>query len=324
MIFDRQASFQLACGVALALAALIGGFSFNNYLLQVGASLAMLCTLCYAWNIVGGFMGYPSFATATFFGLGAYGSAIAQISGVSLIFSWIVAAGAAGLIAALFGAALLRLKGHYFAIGTIATVEVFREITNNWDSFTGGAVGLNLPLIQGTPEAIVRFFFFAMLGLAFLSFLVTLMLANSRFGFGLRCIKQNEQAAAMVGIEVYHHKVAAFILSAILCGCAGGIYSTMVGFIEPKDAYSILMTIEIPVMVMIGGMGTIFGPLIGALVYVVLREYVWANFIDWHSGILGVIVVLAILMLPKGVVGLATAGWIRRYIDVRKSVGAGG
>lgn len=324
MIFDRQASFQLACGAALAAAALIGGFSFNNYLLQVGASLAMLCTLCYAWNIVGGFMGYPSFATATFFGLGAYGSAIAQTWGAPLILSWAIAAAIAAMIATLFGAALLRLKGHYFAIGTIATVEVFREITNNWDSFTGGAVGLNLPLIPGTPEAIVRFFFFAMLCLAFLSFLVTLMIANSRFGFGLRCIKQNEQAAAMVGVEVYHHKVAAFILSAILCGCAGGIYSTMVGFIEPKDAYSILMTIEIPVMVMIGGMGTIFGPLIGALVYVVLREYVWANFIDWHSGILGVIVVAAILMLPKGVVGAATARWWRGSLNRAKHMSAGG
>jgi branched-chain amino acid transport system permease protein len=303
MIFNRKAWLQLLAGVLLLVVAMAAARGLNNYQLQVGSSLAMLCTLCLAWNVVGGYMGYPSFATATFFGLGAYGAAIAQTYGAPLMVAWLVAATSTGVIAGAFGAALLRLKGHYFAIGTIATVEVFREIANNWDSLTGGAVGLNLPIVAGGPDAVGRLFYFSLLTLAFVAFLVTLAIANSRFGFGLRCIRQNEQAAAMVGVEVYIYKVAAFILSAILCGAAGGIYATMVGFIEPKDAFSILMTIEVAVMVMLGGMGTVFGPLIGALFYVVLREYVWANFISWHSGILGVIVVVAILALPNGVLG---------------------
>lgn len=303
MIFDRKAWLQTLAGLAVFVVAILAAGGLNNYQLQVGSSLAMLCTLCLAWNVVGGYMGYPSFATATFFGLGAYGAAIAQTYGAPLIAAWLIAAAATGLIASLFGAALLRLKGHYFAIGTIATVEVFREIANNLDSVTGGAVGLNLPIVEGGPDAVGRMFYFTLLSLAFASFLVTLAIANSRFGFGLRCIRQNEQAAAMVGIEVYAYKVLAFILSAVLCGAAGGVYATMVGFIEPKDAFSILMTIEVAVMVMLGGMGTIFGPLVGALFYVVLREFVWANFISWHSGILGVIVVVAILALPNGVLG---------------------
>lgn len=303
MIFDGKAWLQLLAGsVILALAVLAAG-GMNNYQLQVGASLAMLCSLCFAWNVVGGYMGYPSFATATFFGLGAYGAAISQTLGTPLVLSWVVATGVAGVIAGIFGGALLRLKGHYFAIGTIATVEVFREIANNWDGFTGGAVGLNLPMIPGSPDVIGRFFYLVMLGSAFLAFLATLVMAHSRFGFGLRCIKQNEQAAAMVGLEVYRYKVAAFVLSAMLCGATGGIYASMVGFLEPKDGFSILMTIEVPVMVMLGGMGTVFGPLIGAVIYIVLREFVWAHFIDWHSGILGVIIVIAILVLPNGVLG---------------------
>lgn len=303
MIFDRKAWLQLLGGGVVFGVAILAARGLNNYQLQVGSSLAMLCTLCLAWNVVGGYMGYPSFATATFFGLGAYGAAIAQSFGAPLSAAWLVAAGATGLIAGAFGAALLRLKGHYFAIGTIATVEVFREIANNWDAFTGGAVGLNLPMVPGGPDAVGRLFYFSLLTLAFVAFLVTLAVANSRFGFGLRCIRQNERAAAMVGIEVYAYKVMAFIVSAVLCGAAGGMYSTMVGFIEPKDAFSILMTIEVAVMVMLGGMGTVFGPLIGAVFYVVLREFVWANFISWHSGILGVIVVVAILLLPNGVLG---------------------
>ena len=311
MILDRKAWLQLLAGLAVFGAAFLAARGLNNYQLQVGSSLAMLCTLCFGWNIVGGYMGYPSFATATFFGLGAYGAAIAQSYGASLSVAWLVAATATGVIAGLFGAALLRLKGHYFAIGTIATVEVFREIANNWDRFTGGAVGLNLPIVPGGPETVGRFFYLSLLALAFAAFLVTLMVANSRFGFGLRCIRQNEQAAAMVGIEVYAFKVLAFIVSAVLCGTAGGMYATMVGFIEPKDAFSILLTIEVVVMAMIGGLGTTFGPLIGAAFYVVLREFVLGNFLSWQSGILGVIVVVVILALPNGVLGFKAPAMLR-------------
>ncbi len=303
MIFNRKASFQLFIASAVFASAFFAAREMNNYQLQVGSSFAMLCTLCLAWNVVGGYLGYPSFATATFFGIGAYGAAISQAFGVPLTLSWLISAGVSALVAAAFGGALLRLKGHYFAIGTIATVELFREIVNNWDSFTGGAVGLNLPMIAGAPDVVGRFFYLSMLGMAFLSLIATFLMANSRFGFGLRCIRQNEQAAAMIGLEVYRYKVAAFVLSATLCGATGGIYASMVGFLEPKDAFSILTTIEVPVMVMLGGMGTIFGPLIGATFYIVLREFVWANFIQWHSGILGIIVVAAILIVTNGVLG---------------------
>lgn len=304
MNLDRKILAPLVMGLALFATALAAAGHLNNYQLQVGASLAMLCTLCLAWNVVGGYMGYPSFATVAFFGLGAYGAAISQNMGASMYLSWAIAGVGAALVAAAFGGALLRLKGHYFAIGTIATAEVFREIANNWDAMTGGAVGINLPLVRGSPDDVGRFFYFAMTALSFTALGVTLWVANSRFGVALRCIRQNEQAAAMIGIEVYRYKVGAFILSGLLCGVTGGVYATMVGFIEPKDAFSILMTIEIPVMVMLGGMGTIFGPLIGGVFYVVLREFVWANFIDWHSGILGVIIVIAILALPNGLLGL--------------------
>ena len=176
-------------------------------------------------------------------------------------------------------------------------------MSNNWSDLTGGAVGLNLPILAGSPEAVGRFFFLAMLGLAFVAFAATILVDCSRFGFGLRCIRQNERAAAMVGIDVFRYKVAAFALSGLLAAAAGGIYASMVAFVEPKDAFSVLMTIEVPVMVMLGGMGTVFGPLVGGVFYVVLREFVWAYFIDWHSGILGVIVVVVIYFLPQGVFG---------------------
>jgi branched-chain amino acid transport system permease protein len=304
MIFDRRAVLKLAAGMLIF--AIIAGIAFrlNNYQLQVGTSLATLAVLSLAWNLVGGYMGYPSFATSTFFGIGAYAAGIAQVQGMPIFLAWFVAALFGFVMAIALGVPLLRLKGHYFAIGTIATVEVAREISNNWDDLTGGAIGMNIPIQSGSPEYAGRFFFLVMLGLAIIAFLVTMAVDRSRFGFGLRCIRQNEQAASMVGINVFKYKVGAFALSGALCAAAGGVYASMVAYIEPKDAFNLIKSIEITVMVMLGGMGTIFGPLIGSAFYVVLNEFVWANFINWHSGILGLIVVGVIYFLPSGVIGI--------------------
>jgi len=304
MNIDRHTLSQLLLGLLLFAGAAISSVYLDNYKLQVFTSLAMVCVLCWGWNIVGGYMGYPSLATIAFFGVGAYVDGIAQAHGLPVGAAWLCAAIAGAVVAVLMGFALLRLRGHYFAIGTIATVEVCREVSSNWTELTGGAIGLNLPIQAGSPDFIGRFFFLAMLILALIAFLVTVVVHCSRFGFGLRCIRQNEQAAAMVGINVFRYKVIAFMLSGILASSAGGIYASMVAFIEPKDAFNLIMTIEVPVMVMLGGMGSIFGPLIGGVFYVILREFVWAYFINWHSGILGIIIVSVIYFLPKGALGV--------------------
>lgn len=304
-----------AFGLVVFAAAALSALALGNYELQVGTSVAMLCALCLSWNIVGGYMGYPSLATAAFFGIGCYTDAIAQTNGLPVGVAWAAAAVAGAITALLLGAPLLRLKGHYFAIGTIAALEVFREVANNWEWLTGGAIGINLPIVAGDAVAVGRFFFWAMLGLALVAFTISWLISISRFGFGLRCIRQNEQAAAMIGVDIVRYKVAAFVLSGALCAASGGIYASMVGYIEPKDAFSLITTIEIPVMVMLGGLGTLIGPLIGGVFYVILKEFVWANFINWHSGILGLIIVGVIYFLPRGVIGTGLAplrGWLRR------------
>lgn len=318
MIFDRATVINLVFGLFLFAVAASFSVIFDNYYLQVGTTLAMLCVLCWGWNLVGGYMGYPALCTVTFFGVGAYAGGIAQAQGVAIYAAWIVAACAGGIVALLLGLPLLRLKGHYFAVGTIASVEVFREVANNWDDLTGGAVGMNVPIQAGNPDEIGRFFFLAMLGLALIAFLITIVVDRTRVGFGLRCIRQNEQAASMVGINVFKYKVGAFVLSSALGAASGGIYASMVAFIEPKDAFNLIMTIEIPVMVMLGGMGTIFGPLIGGVFYVVLKEFVWAYFINWHSGILGLIIVGVIYFLPSGVFGISWTSIFKRLKSGRR------
>jgi branched-chain amino acid transport system permease protein len=311
----------LIAALVLFVVAGIFAFRFDNYELQVGTSVAMLCTLCLAWNIVGGYMGYPSLATAAFFGIGCYAGAITQTAGLPISIAWCAAAMIGALTALLLGLPLLRLKGHYFAIGTIAALEVFREVANNWGWLTGGAIGINLPILPGSAEMVGRFFFWSMLGLTLVTFIITYLIEISRFGFGLRCIRQNEEAASMIGIDVIKYKVCAFILSGTLCSSAGAIYASMVGFIEPKDAFSLITTIEIPVMVMLGGLGTLIGPLLGGVFYVILKEFVWANFISWHSGILGIIIVMVIYFLPDGVLGArlkAIRGLLGRHPQTEK------
>jgi branched-chain amino acid transport system permease protein len=306
MIADPTASVitptRLAAALLITGAVIAFGFSANNYLLQAGTTLAMSAVLCLAWNIVGGFMGYPSFGTAAFFGVGAYAGGILQDAGVPLAFAWIGAAASGAVFAALLGSVLLGLRGHYFAIGTIAVVEVMREVANNWEGLTGGAIGMNVPILAGSPREAGIFFYLAMWGLVAATFALTAIIAHSKFGFSLHCIRQNESAARMVGVAVFRAKCAAFIISGLLISLAGGVYASMVAFIEPKDVFNILLSIEVPAMVMLGGAGTILGPLIGAAVYIVLRELVWVNFINFHSAILGIIIIAVIYFMPKGLV----------------------
>jgi branched-chain amino acid transport system permease protein len=287
--------------ILLVAAVLAVGATANNYLLQAGTTLAMSAVLCLAWNVVGGFMGYPSFATAAFFGLGAYIGGIIQNHDVPFALAWIAAAAGGAIFAALLGGILLGLRGHYFAIGTIAVVEVMREIANNWEGLTGGAIGLNVPILAGSPRAVGIFFYFAMWALVVVAFALTAMIANSKFGFGLRCIRQNENAASMVGVNVFRFKVAAFVISGLIVSTAGAVYASMVAFVEPKDVFNVLLSIEVPVMVMLGGAGSVVGPLLGAALYVLLKELVWVNSINFHSAILGIIIIAVIYFIPKGV-----------------------
>jgi branched-chain amino acid transport system permease protein len=299
---ERYSGLMRAVAAAVLVAGVIAfGLSANNYLLQAGTTLAMSVVLCLAWNVVGGFMGYPSFATAAFFGLGAYVGGIIQHGGGPMALAWIAAAFGGALFAAVLGGILLGLRGHYFAIGTIAVVEVMREIANNWEGLTGGAIGMNVPILAGSPRAAGLFFYFAMWMLVVGAFVLSTLIASSKLGFGLRCIRQNERAASMVGINVFRFKVVAFVISGLIMSTAGAVYASMVAFIEPKDVFNVLLSIEVPVMVMLGGAGTVLGPLVGATLYIVLKELVWVNSINFHSAILGVIIIAVIYAVPKGV-----------------------
>jgi branched-chain amino acid transport system permease protein len=298
----RVRATLLAVAAAAAAAAGLAAFAVtaDNYLLQAGTSLAMYMALAYAWNIIGGYMGYPSFGTAAFFGLGAYMGGIALNNGVPLGLAWLAAGLAGAVFAALLGSILLGLRGHYFAIGTIAVLEVMREVANNWEQLTGGAIGMNLPIMAGSARSVGIFFFVTMWAAAAITLLLTWLIARSKFGFALRCIKQNEQAAHMVGIDVFFYKVSAFVVSSAIMSVIGAIYGSMVAFITPDDAFNILMSISVPVIVTLGGAGLVLGPLLGAILYIIIENLVWLNFINYHMAVLGLIIIAAIYFVPHG------------------------
>lgn len=285
--------------VALALVPAAG----NNYFVQQATFVCMYCALALSWNIIGGYAGYPSFATAAFVGLGSYAGGLMQNAGVPMVGAWVGATVVTGLFAALLGFGLLRMRGHYFAVGSIAIVEILRLAVSSWSDLTGGGEGLNVPILQGGPAFAGRVFLYAMLAVMVAAFVMTWLVARGRLGFGLRCIKQNEDAADMVGIDVTRYKTIGFTLSALFCGTVGAISASWSSYIAPTDAFSILTTLKVPVMVLLGGPGTLLGPVIGAASFTVIEQTVWSQFLDYNQAALGIVIVLLIFFLPGGVLG---------------------
>jgi branched-chain amino acid transport system permease protein len=291
----------------------------DAYALRLGTMACMYAIFALSWNIVGGFAGYPSFATAAFFGLGAYTTGILMNKGVPLTVSLLGSLVLCLVLAAALGAVLLRLRGHYFAIASLSLVEVFRELVNNATDLTGGGMGLNIPLVSGSSVlSDATFFFYAMWGLLLITALVVITVSVSKLGFGLNCIRQNETASNMVGLNSTLYKAVAFGLSACFVGAAGGLYAAWVHYIDPSDVFDILYSVKPIVMALMGGLGSPLGVVCGAFVYLGLEEVVWRNYIQIHSGVLGVLIILLLLFLPHGLVSLH-AGKIWRALTGRKA-----
>lgn len=293
--------------IVIGVAALMAlPFVGNNYIIRLVTNMLMYGVLGLSWNFIGGFTGYPSFATGAFFGLGAYAGAISQIHGIPMVAAWGFGAFVAASFAGLLGFVLLRLRGHYFAIASLVVAEVLREIVNSATDITGGGMGLNLPIMRMEVDTLAQLFYFSMLSLAAITQLTTVIVSRHRLGFGLRCIQQNEDAANMLGVDTTLYKNLAFVLSAVFVGAAGAFYASWVNYIDPTDVFDLFLSVLPIVMVLLGGPGTTFGPIVGAMVYIALEEILLSNVLTFHSGLLGLTIVALIFFLPNGLFGL---GW---------------
>ena len=293
----------------------------ENYVVRLAIVIAMYTALTLSWNFIGGFAGYPSFSTAAFFGLGCYAGALPQNAGVPMVLAWALATLFVGMFAALLGIIILRLRGHYFAIASFALVEVVRLVISSWGNLTGGGDGLNVPLVSGGPSVVAQTFLGVMIAIMLIVFAVTILVDRSRLGFGLSCIQQNEDAADMVGVDTTRYKVYAYTLSAMFCGTVGAAYASWTGYIDPSDSFSIIMTVKVPVMCLLGGAGTVLGPVVGAAAFLLLEEFFWANFLEYNRAILGAIIVVLIFFLPGGLLRISYSDLLSR--TVRRSTQPG-
>jgi branched-chain amino acid transport system permease protein len=285
----------------------------NTVLVQFGISVLLLATLAQGWNIIGGYTGYPSFGNSVFYGLGAYGVAIAMVQ-YELPF-WVgmlLGLGFGVAFAGLLGLAVLRLRGHYFAICTLGLALVMTAIVSNLE-IAGGNIGLVLPLLRSE----VLFYELA-LGLMVLATLTVYWLSRSRFGLGLIAIRENEESAAVMGVNTTLYKVLAFMLSAAFTALAGGIYAYYITFIDPAGAFDVTLNVKMIIMAVFGGPGSVLGPVLGAFILSAISEVLATKVTSVASMFFGIVIVIAVVFMPRGIAHLGQhvnqTGW-RYFTD---------
>jgi branched-chain amino acid transport system permease protein len=281
---------------ALALYPTIG----TGYGVRSTLQIFMWIALAGSWNLISGLTGYVSFGHVAFYGAGAYTGAILITSAG---WSWPLAALAggvgAGILALLIGYPCLRLKGPYFAIAMLGLNEVLRALVSYFEGLTGGGNGLSLPTADAT-----RSIYYVMGLLAVVITAGTYLIITSRFGLRLMTIREDEIAAEAMGIDTFHHKLLAFLLSAVGPGIAGALTARDQGYIEPISVFPLAVTVTMIVMVLFGGKGTVWGPVLGAVALFVIQELVWAHYPYVHPLLFGAIIVAVVLLMPRGVLGL--------------------
>ncbi len=296
---SARGGFLAALAAAAVLLALYPVVA-TGYGVRAALQLFMWVALAGSWNIISGLTGYVSFGHVAFFGAGSYAAGILVVKAG---WPWPVASlaggGAAALLALVIGYPCLRLKGPYFAIAMLGLNEVLRALVSYFEGLTGGGSGLSLP----TLEASVPIYYAMALTAAAVTGL-TYAVITSRFGLRLMTIREDEVAAEAMGIDTARHKLYAFLLSAVGPGIAGGLAARDQGYIEPVSVFPLAMTITMIVMVLFGGKGTVWGPVLGAVVLFVFQEVVWARFIYLHQLLFGAIIVAVVLLMPRGVLGL--------------------
>ncbi|GAC1353628.1 MAG: branched-chain amino acid ABC transporter permease [Herpetosiphon sp.] len=293
----------VAAVIALLLLAVLPQI-MNPYQLRTYTTMLLLAVLAQGWNLIGGFTGYAAFGNVAFFGVGAYTTGLLMLSRWHLPFFVALLAGAllSALLAVLIGLPVLRLRGHYFAIATLGVAEAFREIADTWNSVTNGATGIDLPLNVNDS-----FFYYTAFALMLIGLLVTYLLARSKLGYGWIAIREDEEAARMLGINTTLFKVAAFAIAATLTAMAGGVTAYQNIHVTPADFFNTDYTLQGIIATIMGGPGTIFGPVLGAAIYQFLSTYLWGRFIELHPTFLGLIIIFFIVFVPRGLMQLFTS-----------------
>ena len=295
-----------------AVVALLGLLLFvpllnNGYYENLCRGVLMFSAMALGWNFIGGYTGYVSFGNVVYFGLGAYTSAALAERGVENV--WIampLAMLVAVLFAVVLGLPILRLRGHYFGIATLGIALATQEIIANVDAL-GGGTGVTLRQAAWFSQ-----YYYAMWLVCAGSLLVTWLAARSKFGYALVAIRENEDAAAVLGVNPTAYKIAAWAISGTMAAAAGAVFAFANGFVDPPTAFSVDNNVFPIVMAILGGVGTVAGPVVGAVLLTAINETLWSHFPAIHTLFFGAVIVLVVLFLPRGLLYLksgARGGW---------------
>ncbi len=270
--------------------------------------LVLFWTLLYtalasSWNIVGGYAGQISFGHSAFYGVGAYIVTLLLIDGVSAFLALLAAGLLPVTLAILVGYPTFRLRGPFFAIATIGIGEMIRIFANNLEAvFPGGSSGLLVPSPRGWGAA--EFYYLA-LALAILTILTSRFIKNSKFGLALVAIRDDEDAAETLGINVTVHKMFALMISAFFVGLAGGVVALRTAYIYPDDVFSLGFSVVMILMPLIGGIGSLWGPVLGAVIFTIVDQVISVSLPFVKLLVFGGLIIVILIVEPNGLIGAA-------------------
>jgi branched-chain amino acid transport system permease protein len=281
----------------------------DGYILQLVFRVMVFAVLGIAWNIVGGYAGQLSLGHVAYFGIGAYAMTLStEHLGWSPWLGVILGGLLAMVGAVIIGSITFRLRGPYFALSTIAAAEILRVLVQNQDELTHGAVGTNAPLLFHPPNLDVKFFWGAIPLLAAALGLAA-WIHVSRFGYRLRAIRENEDTAMAVGVNPAREKLKALMPSAFFTALAGSIYSSYFSFVGPDTVLNIDISVQAALIAMLGGAGTVWGPVLGSVVLTLTSEVFKTYFEHTHLIIYGLLLIVVVLLMPGGVISLFQRRW---------------
>ena len=315
----KAAVFRPAVWVAIVLGLIVlcvVPLGISAYWLRVLTTVLMYVIITQGLNVIVGITGYHAFGNGVFFGVGAYACGAAMAADMPFAIGLVAAIAVPMLCALVLGWPILRLRGHYFAIATVALNLAAIQIIIQIGGITGGAQGLALPLSSWEPKPLYIAIYYLMLAGAVLATAIVALLLKLPLGFALRAIRDSERAAAVMGIDTTKAKVYAWAISAGLTGFAGGVWAYWITFIEPSSAFDPGVGVKAYIMLIIGGMGSILGPVIGAFVMEIVSTLVWGGFLKAHQLILGLLIIVICLVAPNGIIDAGARlarSWRSRY-----------
>jgi branched-chain amino acid transport system permease protein len=297
--------FWWAFGPAVILTGVVPLVPSFEYLLRPISNVLLWAGMAGCWNLMSGYTGYIDFGPVVYYGIGAYTTAILMTTyGVSLFPALGCSAIVSAMIALPIGVPTLRLRGAYFAIATFAFAETMKQVTLEFDrtfhvTLFEGSYGITLPITSHTTT----FFYYLIFAVTLVVMLLHYRIEHSKFGYGLKAIHEAEEAAEVAGVNTTGIKLQAYVTSAFFLGIFGGIESYWISYITPTDVFNVQKTVQMVIMTLLGGMGTFLGPFAGATLLTALHDCLGDAFVEYYLIIVGAIIVGAILMMPRGIIG---------------------